>query len=273
LQLSNDIKTIAIGSFDGIHVAHQTLIDKVDALVIIERNGGYLTPGYKRSHYTSKVCCFYHFDKIKSLTPEGFVHKLEVDFPTLETIVVGYDFHFGKNKAGSAKMLETLCDKKIIIVDQVSYKGIPIHSRTIKAYLREGKIEMANQLLGRMYCIEGEVVQGQGLGKKELVPTINLKVKEYQLPLEGVYATRTRIDGKWHCSVSFLGHRVTTDDSYAVETHILDEEIWKVEGKIVLEFVNFIRINKKFDSLDALKKQIQDDIGISKKILHKENTE
>ncbi len=267
MQIKNNIKSIAIGSFDGIHIAHQTLIDKADALVIIERNGGYLTPGYKRSQFTDKICCFYHFDVIKSLTPEAFVHKLTVDFPSLETIIVGYDFHFGKNKAGNAQMLETLCDKEVLIVDEVSYEGIPVHSRTIKTYLREGKIGMANKLLGRTHSIEGEVVQGQGLGKKELVPTINLNVKEYQLPLEGVYATRTQIDGQWFNSVSFLGHRVTTDDSFAVETHILDKEIGEVRGKIVLEFVDFIRINQKFDSLAMLKKQIQDDIGMARKYL------
>lgn len=267
MQLSNEIKSIAIGSFDGIHTGHRTLIDKSDALVIIERNGGYLTPGYKRSLFTSKVCCFYHFDKIKSLTPQEFVHRLEADFPALKTIVVGYDFHFGKGKSGNAQMLANICDKEIVIIDEVSHEEIPIHSRTIKVYLREGKVSMANKLLGRRYCIEGEVVRGQGLGKKELVPTINLNVKEYQLPLEGVYATRTLIEDKWHSSVSFLGHRVTTDDSYAVETHLLDKEIGEVEGLIKLEFVDFIRINKKFNSLDALKEQIQHDIGLSKQLL------
>ena len=267
MQIKNNIKSIAIGSFDGIHIAHKTLIDKADALVIIERNGGYLTPGYKRAQFTDKICCFYHFDVIKSLNPEDFVHKLTVDFPSLERIVVGYDFHFGKNKAGNAQMLETLCAKKVLIVDEVSYEGIPVHSRTIKAYLHEGKVGMVNKLLGRMHTIEGEVVRGQGLGKKELVPTINLNVKEYQLPLEGVYATRTQIDGQWFNSVSFLGHRVTTDDSFAVETHILDTEIGEVRGNIVLEFVDFIRTNKKFDSLEALRAQIQDDILHAKEIL------
>lgn len=267
MQLKNKIKSIAIGSFDGIHLGHQALIDKADALVIIERNSGYLTPGYKRSLFTSKLCCFYHFDTIKSLTPGAFVHKLEVDFPALETIVVGYDFHFGKNKAGNAQLLNTLSDKEIVIIDQVSLDEIPVHSRTIKAFLREGKIELANKLLGRTYYIQGRVIQGQGLGKKELVPTINLNVKEYQLPLEGVYATRTLIDGQWLNSVSFLGHRVTTDDSYAVETHILDREIGEVSGEMALEFVDFIRINQKFESLDALKKQIHDDIGLAKKRL------
>lgn len=267
MQLNNQIKSIAIGSFDGIHTGHRTLIEKADALVIIERNGGYLTPGYKRSFFTSKVCCFYHFDKIKSLTPQEFVDRLESDFPALETIVVGYDFHFGKGKAGNAQMLASICDKEILIIDQVSHDEIPIHSRTIKAYLREGKIALANALLGRRYTIDGEVIRGQGLGKKELFPTINLQVKEYQLPLEGVYATRTKIDERWYNSVSFLGHRVTTDDSYAVETHIVDQEIGNVEGEVMLEFVEFIRINHKFDSLDALKVQIQNDITMAKKLL------
>ncbi len=267
MQINNDIKAIAIGSFDGLHIAHKTLIDKVDALVIIERNGGYLTPGYKRSCYTDKVCCFYHFDKVKSLSPEAFVAKLKIDFPSLEKIVVGYDFHFGKGKAGNAEMLQSLCDREVIVVDEVSIEGMPVHSRTIKAYLQEGNVTMANKLLGRNYSIEGEVVAGQGLGKKELVPTINLNVEAYQLPLEGVYATRTRIGGKWLDSVSFLGHRVTTDDSFAVETHILERDIDNVQGEIGLEFVSFIRENQKFNSLAALKKQIEADIVEAKKRL------
>ena len=267
MQLNNQIKSIAIGSFDGIHTGHCTLIEKADALVIIERNGGYLTPGYKRANFTSKLCCFYHFEKIKSLTPQEFVHRLEADFPALESIVVGYDFHFGKGKSGNAQMLSSLCDKEIVIIDEVTYDGIPIHSRTIKAYLREGKIALANALLGRRYTIDGEVIRGQGLGKKELFPTINLQVKEYQLPLEGVYVTRTRIAEEWYNSVSFLGHRVTTDDSYAVETHILGQEIGEVEGEVFLEFVDFIRTNHKFDSLEALKEQIQNDITTATKLL------
>jgi len=267
LSYTNNIKSIAIGSFDGIHKAHRTLIDKVEAMVIIERNGGYLTPGHKRSFFTSKICCFYHFDKIKSLTPEAFVEKLTDDFPNLETIVVGYDFHFGKNKAGNAKILGELCDKEVIVVDEVTEDNIPVHSRTIKTYLREGNIKLANQLLGRVHHIDGNVVSGQGLGKKELVPTINLNVKHYQLPLEGVYATRTLIDDVWYDSVSFLGHRVTTDDSFAVETHVIDRDIGNVNGIIKLAFVDFVRENKKFDSLEALKEQIYTDIDKAREIL------
>jgi len=265
LKINNTVKSIAIGSFDGLHIAHKTLIDKVDAIVIIERNGGYLTPGYKRSFYTDKLCCFYHFDKVKSLSPEAFVNKLKEDFPSLEKIVVGYDFHFGKAKSGNADMLQALCDREVLVVNEVSCDGIPVHSRTIKAYLREGKVEMANNLLGRKYTVDGEVITGQGLGKKELVPTLNLNVDHYQLPLEGVYATRTKIGDEWLSSVSFLGHRVTTDGSFAVETHILDRDIGIVNGRVWLEFTSFIRENKKFNGLDDLRIQIEEDITEAKK--------
>ena len=264
MAYNNQIKSIAIGSFDGIHVAHQTLIDKADALVIIERNGGYLTSGYKRSWFTSKICCFYHFDTIKGLTPEAFVQKLTTDFPKLEKIVVGYDFIFGKNRAGNTKVLQELFDGSVEVVEEVSIDGVSVHSRTIKEYLREGNIAMANKLLGRTYGIDGEVVTGQGLGKKKLVPTLNLNVKEYQLPLEGVYATQTKIDEAWLPSVSFIGHRVTTDDSFAVETHIIGKNIGGITGVVAMRFVGFIRKNKKFESLEALKAQIEDDIAKTK---------
>lgn len=267
VKFKNTIKSIAIGSFDGMHIAHQILARKVDALVIIERNGGYLTPGYKRANFTSKICCFYHFDVIKGLSPEAFVQRLKSDFPQLEMIVVGYDFAFGKDKAGSAKTLQTLFDGKVEIVQEVSIESIPVHSRTIKDYLREGNIVMANKLLGRTYSIEGIVVSGQGLGKKELVPTLNLNIKAYQLPLEGVYATRTKVNDTWLDSVSFLGHRVTTDDSFAVETHILEQDIGEVVGKVEMEFIDFIRANHKFESLEALKEQISDDIVRAKEVL------
>lgn len=268
MSFNNNIKSIAIGSFDGIHVAHQTLIDQVDALVIIERNGGYLTPGYKRSNFTSKFCCFYHFDTIKGLTPEGFVNKLKTDFPKLEKIVVGYDFIFGKNRIGNTELLATLFDGIVKVVDEVSIEGVSVHSRTIKQYLKEGNIVWANKLLGREHSLEGEVVIGQGLGTKELVPTLNLHVKEYQLPLEGVYATSTCIKGVWLPSVSFLGHRVSTDGSFAVETHVIDNDIGIVRGMVSLKLLEFIRDNRKFESLSALKEQIKEDISKVKKMRH-----
>jgi len=266
--LNNTVKSIAIGSFDGLHIAHKALIDQVEALVIIERNVGYLTPGYKRSLYTSKECYFYHFDKIKSLSSDEFIDKLKIDFPKLEKIVVGYDFKFGKEKMGNANSLKDFFSGSVVIVDEVRKDNVSVHSKTITQFLKESNIKMGNDLLGRKYCIDGSPVKGQGLGKEKFVPTININVSQYLLPKDGVYATRTKIEDIWYESVTFLGHRETTDGSFAVETHLLYEDLDEVQSdNIWIEFECFLRDNSKFSSFEELKKQIDIDILNAKKIL------
>jgi len=264
----NNIKSIAIGSFDGIHLGHKVLIDQVDVVVIIERNGGYLTPGYKRSFYVEQPCSFYHFEHIKSLRAKEFVQRLKEDFPKLEKIVVGYDFGFGYKKEGNTELLKELFDGELVIVEEVKSEDISVHSRTIKTEIAKGNIALVNQLLNRSYVIEGKVVSGQGLGKKKLVATLNLNVYDYDFPKDGVYATRTKINDEWLDSVSFIGFRVTTDNSFAIETHIIGQDIGVVRGKVWLEFKAFIRDNKSFDSLKSLKKQIDLDIIQSKNNLN-----
>ena len=267
MNYKNNIKSIAIGSFDGIHLGHKALIEQVEAVVIIERNGGYLTPGYKRSWYIEKPCFFYHFEHIFRLSAKEFIEKLENDFPKLETIVVGYDFEFGYKKEGSVELIQELFRGSVQIIDEVKKDNLSVHSRVIKSYLQQRSIEEVNRLLGRNFRINGNVVVGQGLGKKELVPTINLNVYDYKLPKNGVYATRTEVNGEWFNSISFLGHRVTTDNHFAVETHILNRDIGEVNGEVVVEFVASIRENRKFDSLEALKAQIVLDMICANKIL------
>ena len=267
MKLNNNIKSIAIGSFDGIHLGHQTLISQAEAVVIIERNSSVMTTGYRRVEYIDKPCFFYHLEKIKSLSAKDFIAKLSDDFPQLETIVVGYDFGFGHKKEGDTTTLKELFQGKVIIVSEVKYKNVSVHSRSIKEFIKNGEIRMANQLLNRNYKIRGKVISGQGLGKKELVPTLNLKVLNYLLPKEGVYATQTLINKTWLPSVSFFGHRVTTDSSFAIETHILDRDIGIVRGDIELEFIAFIRDNQKFNGLNALRVAIERDIDRAKSIL------
>jgi riboflavin kinase/FMN adenylyltransferase len=266
MQVTNNIKSIAIGSFDGIHLGHRALISQVEAVVVIERNGGYLTPGYKRSFCVKQPCFFYHFEHIRALSARAFVEKLYEDFPKLETIVVGYDFGFGYKKEGNTTLLKELFKGEVVIVDEVKEEEISVHSRTIKGYIAKGEIELVQKLLGRPFVVSGKVITGQGLGKKELVPTINLDIYDYDLPKNAVYATRTKIDDEWLASVSFLGLRETTDGAYAIETHVIDKEITEVKGTIWLEFVAYIRDNQKFESLKALKEQIILDMMRAKNI-------
>ncbi len=264
---NNSIESIAIGTFDGLHVAHKTLIDQADGVVVIETNHGHLTPACTRSLYVNKPIFYYHLDKIRSLEPQEFVEMLKKDFGNLKKIVVGYDFGFGKSKKGDGEMLRELFGGEVQIVKEVSVDGIAVHSRTIKSYLTSGDIRTANRLLGRRYRITGTVIPGQGIGGKELVPTINLKVKKYLFPHEGVYATRTKVDGTWYNSVSFLGHRLSTDGAYAIETHIIGKTIELHNGDVSIEFVDFIRPNAKFESLEGLKAQIEADITEAGRIL------
>jgi len=261
------ISSIAIGAFDGVHLAHKVLIDSVDAVAIIERNGGVLTPGYVRTRYIDKPSYFYHFNKIKELSAEAFLLRLKEDFPNLAKIVVGYDFHFGKGKSGDVKLLEKLFDGEVTVVESIKSDGIAVHSRVIKDLIKNSEIQKANILLGRSYQICGEVISGQGIGSKEIVPTLNINSKEYLLPKEGIYATNTKIGDIWYKSVSFIGHRVSTDGKFAVETHIIDKDIHSANDSIEISFESFIRENRKFDSLSELKRQIEDDILKAKEII------
>ncbi|MBN2721793.1 MAG: bifunctional riboflavin kinase/FAD synthetase [Campylobacterales bacterium] len=261
------ITSIAIGAFDGVHLAHKVLIDSVDAIAIIERNSGVLTPGYVRTRYIDKPSFFYHFDKIRELSAEAFLLRLKEDFPSLAKIVVGYDFHFGKGKSGDVKLLEKLFDGEVTVVEPIKSDGIAVHSRVIKDLIKNSEIQKANILLGRSYQICGEVISGQGIGGKELVPTLNIDSKDYLLPKDGIYATNTKIGDIWYKSVSFIGHRVSTDGKFAIETHIIDKEIHGVNGSIEISFESFIRENRKFDDFGELKRQIEDDILKAKEII------
>jgi len=165
-----------------------------------------------------------------------------------------------KNKSANIQTLKELFIGEVEIIDEISIDGIAIHSATIKSLLKEGNISLANRLLGREYCIEGRVIKGQGLGKKSLFPTLNINTINYQLPLNGVYMTKTFINNKWSNSITFLGHRISTDGNFALETHIIDKDIESIKDFITIKFIEFIRENKKFESLNLLKKQILDDI-------------
>ncbi len=270
----NKIISLAIGGFDGIHLAHQELIKRLDkngALFIVDRfNSTALTPDRYRCRYTKKPCFFYKLEDIKNLGCKEFGAFLQKEFPALKKIIVGYDFRYGKDRNCTPNSLKKFF--KVEIVSEIKKEGLSVHSKVIKKFIRNGHIKKASLLLGRRHEIEGEVVCGQGLGAKELVPTINLKIEDFLLPKNGVYATQTIINGKVYDSVTFIGHRVSTDGSFAVETHILDKYISCKEDKIRVEFIQRIRDNKKFNSLKELKTEIAKDIKKCKEILNEYKT-
>jgi len=261
----NNSTSIAIGGFDGMHIGHQELfrmLDEKGTIVVIETGYANLTPKRHRESFTDKAIVYLELEDIRHLDGKNFIELLKMNFPKLNKIVVGYDFHFGKDRRYSFDNLREMFEGEVVIVDEVSHKNDSVHSHKIRAKLQIGDIKGANEFLGHNYTISGKQIRGQGIGSKELVATINIEAKEFLTPKEGVYVSLTRIDDEehFHPSVSFIGHRETTDGSFAIETHILD-------GKIICEkyaeirFVAFIRENEKFNSLEELNKKIKTDIA------------
>ncbi|MBS9778949.1 MAG: bifunctional riboflavin kinase/FAD synthetase [Campylobacteraceae bacterium] len=270
LLKKDKIRAIAIGGFDGIHRGHKELIKKLGkngALLVIERSDANLTPMQERSKYSKYPCKFYRFEEIKDLSGKEFLALIKTNFPNLEKIIVGYDFTFGRYKSHNSNDLKIMFDGDVEIVEEYRYDGISVHSSVIRQLIKEGQIGKANELLGREYSIVGKVIKGQGLGKKELYATLNLSVEHYVIPKNGVYATRTFVNGKFYNSISFVGIRHSTDEKFAIETHILDEYQVQNEDTIELTFVAYLRENEKFHSLEKLKKQIAKDIKEAKKYL------
>ncbi len=264
------IDSIAIGGFDGMHVAHQYLFEELTedgAVIAIETGYADLTPGEHRQEHTHFPIFYYKLDDIKPLSGEAFVAKLKSDFPLLKKIIVGFDFHFGHERSCSSLDLKELFEGEVRIVEEVKVEGRAVHSHTIRMLLEKGKLEQANLYLGYNYQLRGRVVQGQGIGKEKLVPTLNIEALGYRLPKEGVYATLTRLEDRLYPSVSFIGQRHITDGSFAIETHILDKEV-QSSPKAEISFLHFIRKNRTFDSFELLKQRIDEDIEEARKIIN-----
>ena len=246
------------------HLAHKELFNRLDnngGIIVIQTTHANITPFMSRERHTNYPIYFYPLENIKHLSGKQFVKLLEEEFPNMKKIVVGYDFHFGNQAAYNSKNLIEFFDADVEVVDEFKVNDISVHSRVIRSLLREGNIELANKLLGYNYQLTGLTIKGQGIGKKQFVPTININVKYFLIPQEGIYVTNTKLNDVVYHSVTFIGHRVTTDGQFAVETHILDNNFnQEVPKNVDIEFITKIRDNCKFEKFEDLKKQINLDI-------------
>ncbi len=264
------VEALAIGRFDGLHLGHMELLKRLGdngAILLIDTKKSNLTHPDFFGRYVSFPVYRYELDAIKDLSAEEFVSKLKKEFPSLRKIVVGDDFRFAVHRSGDAKTLSSLFDGETVVVPELKIDGIGVHSRYIRSLILDGKIKETTKYLGREYEIFGRTVKGQGIGAQKLVATINVCVEQYVLPKEGVYATKTELNGATYPSVTFVGHRVSTDGNFAVETHILsDFEHSNIES-VFISFVEKIRDNSYFEGIAALKKAIESDIEAAKSIL------
>ncbi len=211
---------------------------------------------------------------LASMSPEDFVETVLHQGLGLAGVVTGADFCFGKGRAGSAFDLQELCGARGIetrIAEAVASQGETqkISSSAVRHALREGQPEIAAQLLGRPFAIDGAVFTGDQRGRLLGFPTANVGLGDYLRPAFGVYATRSRLaDGSVLAGVANLGRRPTVDGvSERLEVHLFDFARDLYGQTLETELVAFIRAEQKFDGLDALKAQIAADSARARELL------
>ena len=287
-------KIFALGFFDGVHLGHWALLHACRRMA--EQQGAAactvtfdLPPSAVLQHIQPNMLNTVR-DREALLRKFGMkeVQILAADEQTLSTswtaflemligegaagFVCGYDFRFGRNGEGNAKKLAAFAAEKslpCVIVPEQTMDGEKISSTRIRTLIEAGDVENANRLLGHFHILSGKVVRGQGLGHTIGIPTANLELpKELVCPAFGVYACKAWVDGRYYIAVTNIGTRPTVDgQNVTVEPWLLDFAGDLYGKEIALEFHKFLRPEQKFDSLDALKAQIQKDARQSRRLL------
>lgn len=274
----NNVRSIVIGKFDGLHKAHCELFASLGAggaVLVVKIPKQSLSSDSIKQELIPFPIFEVECESIRNLSGAAFFALLRDKFPNLSRIVVGEDFRFGKNRECGASDIASLFAGEVVVIPEILHNGRPIHTDTIRALLQNGEIALANELLGRNYVIEGKVVRGQGLGKKALIPTINVCALDFVQPKNGVYISYARLGDTFYRSISFVGKRVSTDNQFAFETHLLapDSEMpdfinnasvycfeTQIPKIIFVYFLQFLRDNHKFETLEQLHTQIEHDL-------------
>jgi riboflavin kinase/FMN adenylyltransferase len=198
--------------------------------------------------------------------PETFVRTVLVEWLRVAEVWVGANFLFGRDRAGNFTLLRSLGARygfRAEKIDPVRYKEFVVSSTRIRRLIAEGRVDEAGALLGRQYAIDGVVVAGAHRGQALGFPTANLQTENELVPPNGVYATTVAFEGIVYPSVTNIGVRPTFGDTPApvIETHVLGVERDLYGARLRLGFVQRIRDERAFESLDLLRAQIEADAG------------
>jgi riboflavin kinase / FMN adenylyltransferase len=208
-----------------------------------------------------------------NFSAEEFVSKILVKKLNIQKIIIGHDHRFGKNRAANIDDLIIFGQQYNFDVEQISAQEIEevsVSSTKIREALLDGNIILANNYLGYEYFFSGKVVKGKQLGRTIGFPTANIQVdEEYKLiPKNGVYIVKSSIDDKIHFGMMNIGTRPTVDGkNLTIEVYFFDFEKDIYDTSVTVTILDRIRDEKKFDSFDDLKKQIEKDKQITKEFL------
>ncbi len=294
---------VTIGNFDGVHKGHQKLIQlacsraKAQGLVSVvvtfdphplrvlrdDRKPPFITLIEQKleliSQHGPQVCLLLEFNMdMAKLAPEDFVKKFLLAGLNMKEMIIGYDYHLGKGRAGNFETLTELGKQNGFTVDRldpVSIDDAVVSSTRIRDLVQAGKVWAVRPLLGRFYQVKGEVVHGMNRGGRLLgFPTANLKLVDELFPKTGVYAIWVEVDGEVHKGVANIGKNPTFgNDALSVEAHILDYKGDLYGRDIRIHFVQRIRDEKKFSGIDELKERIGKDIELGRQILAEPDAE
>jgi riboflavin kinase/FMN adenylyltransferase len=301
LSKANTPTAIALGNFDGIHRGHQRVIapvvgnteNLVATVLTFNPHPQEFFTGTSRLLLTpiaEKVAqlealgvqqlVLLPFNRaIAKLTPQEFMQQILLERLQARSISVGFNFRFGCQRCGSVEDLKAMWGDRLHIVSEqlmhdVCEAGDPsirISSSAIRQALEQGEVETARALLGRSYSLVGNVVAGQQMGRQLGFPTANLQLHPQKfLPRDGVYAVRVlRLEDKPLPAVMNIGMRptVTGDRVRTVEVHLLNWDGDLYNRELCVNLVKFLRPERKFESLDALKQQITIDCELATKLL------
>ena len=277
---------LALGNFDGVHRGHRKILDRVKR-VATERSATSVVmtfdPHPPRVVRPDKAppllmttaqrleavaaaglhgAAIVRFTREMSMwTPEAFVKTVLVDWLRVAEVWVGANFLFGHDRAGNFSLLRTLGAThgfKAEKIDPVRYKDFVVSSTRVRRLVAEGRVDEAGALLGHQYYIDGTVIEGDRRGRTIGFPTANLRSENELLPPHGVYATTATINGVVRASVTNVGVRPTVDSSgrTQVETHLFNFQDNVYGQSMRVGFVQRIRDERAFESLDALRAQI-----------------
>ena len=279
---------VALGSFDGLHSGHLSLVNKIIELAN-ENKGRSIVYTFKNHPRTlikgatppkllmdneSKeeilealgvdLIYFEEFnEEYMKLTPEGFIKYLCEKFK-VKGIVVGFNYRFGYKNIGDIEMLKELSTKygyELYVMEPCNYENEVISSTRIRDELLNGNVDKAMKMLNRPYIIKGKVVHGKKLGRTIGFPTANLDYsKEALIPRKGVYYTNVQWQGKIYKGITSVGNNPTVNgDKLTIETYILDFNNDLYGHNIKVYFIKKIRDEKKFNSIDDLVIQLKKD--------------
>lgn len=282
-------RVIAIGNFDGLHLGHRSLtaaatsiaarLNLVPTLLTFDPHpmkillkGKDFRQIWPRSELVRRLPDFGIEELFLQKFDEVFSQKTASDFIAdvlmplnPKVIVVGFDFQFGRNRSGNAELLQQSLKPMSVaveIIPELKKLGVKVASGQIKALLQSGKLDAATDQLGEPYYIRGEVVSGEKRGHQIGFPTANLQT-DWELNLGlGVYKTRARVGGESHRSITNVGRNPTfgSGESIKIETHIFDFDRDLYGQSIAIQFLEFLRPEKKFASKNELVAQIKKDI-------------